>query len=102
MVSRDNHPVIKVGVPLGIEVVPNVPMQFLAKVRDLPSPLRLNIKYMDRMSQKKKDLQITVGFGTCKHEHGEDEGSHRNQPKAHGGRKFVGPNFLMIESRGGG
>lgn len=50
VVSRDNHPVIKIGVPQNIEVVPNVPMLFLSNVKDLPSPLKLNIKYMDRMS----------------------------------------------------
>ena len=81
-------------------------MNFLAKVRDLPSPLKLNIKYMDRMSQKKRDLQIAVSFGTCKHD--DDGGHHHGHGHGHGhgekgGNRFPrGPNFIMIESKGGG
>ena len=84
VVSKDNHPVIKLGVPLGIEVVPNIPMVFLAKVKDLPTPLKLNIKYMDRMSQKKKDLNIKVSFGSCKHDEEEGHGHGHSHGHGHG------------------
>lgn len=106
--SKDNHPVIKIGVPLNIEVVPNVPMSFLSKVKDMPSPLKLNIKYMDRMSQKKRDLKVAMSFGTCKdededahgHGHGHGDGGHGH---GHGGKKTgKGPKHVMIESKGGG
>ena len=72
----------------------------------MPTPLRLNIKYMDRMSKKKRDLNVQVSFGGCKQE--EDGGGNHGHGHGHGhgdknaGRSQKGPNFVIIESKGGG
>ena len=43
VVGGDSCAVIKLGVPQQIEVVQNLEMEFVSKIKDLPSPLRLSI-----------------------------------------------------------
>jgi hypothetical protein len=85
VIRGDNAPLIKLGVPQMIEVVASLEMQFVGKIKDLPSPIRLNIQYMDKKSEKSRDLQVYVALGNDK----------KNK-----GKKYLGPKFIKIESKG--
>ena len=57
----------------------------MAKIKDLPSPIRLNIQYIDKQSEKTRDLAIFVALGSI------DKGK---------GKKYSGPKFINIDTKG--
>lgn len=51
--SVDKMPQIKIGSPLdNVEIVPNLKMLFLSKVKGLPSPLLLKITYLNNSPKR--------------------------------------------------
>jgi hypothetical protein len=51
----------------------------------LPSPIILNIQYIEKKSEKSRDLQVLVALGNME----------KNK-----GKKHLGPKFIKIESKG--
>lgn len=62
VISHKEQPVLQLNKEVDIEVVQNKPQVYTLAVQDLPTPLRIRIRYLDQAWRQSKDCVLTV---TC-------------------------------------
>ena len=104
MASGEQHPVLRTDGPFqDIEVVANEHMQFVCRVREMPTPLRMIIKHKPNgtNSNDQADLWVFTSFAPEDSEGtGGVGGGGTGAGKDAGRKKYVNPKKIMIESKG--
>ena len=102
MASGEQHPVLRTDGPFqDIEVVANEHMQFVCRVRDMPTPLRMIIRHKQNgtNSNDQADLWVFTSFAPEDSEGTGGVGG-GGAGKDAGRKKYVNPKKIMIESKG--